>query len=343
MLRKTLVAEDCLASNMKSYLDISNMRNNINRDEESRLVELKSLGILDSPAEERYDRFTRLARRVFNVPFASFSLVDDSREWFKSRQGYEANEVPLHASFGSHAIRQTRPFVVHDATQDVRFSRLAMDSGIKFYAAYPIRTHRDHVIGTLNIADTTPRNFSDEDHACLADLAGMIEEEINVQSIANIDDLTSLFNRRGFIGVGQHAISICKRLRRPATVMFFDLDGFKQVNDNYGHAEGDRVLKNIGSLMSSVFRNSDVVARMGGDEFCVLLTGTDTDHVERPLLNLADSIQMQNKSTPYEIGYSVGVVDYDDRHDGINKLMEEADHLMYEQKRARKQTGIPAV
>ena len=268
--------------------------------------------------------------------------MDDSREWFKSNQGYETPEIPLQDSLSVHAIYQSTPLVVHDATRDLRFQRQAMESGIKFYAAYPIRTHRDQVIGTLNIADTTPRNFSDEDHQCLADLAGMVEEEINVQSIANIDDLTSLFNRRGFMGVGQHAIAICKRMRRPATVMFFDLDGFKQVNDTYGHAEGDRVLKNIGSLLRSVFRNSDVVARMGGDEFCVLLTGTDTDHVERPLLNLADSIQVQNKNTPYEIGYSVGVVEYDDRHSDINKLMEEADHLMYEQKRARKQTGASA-
>jgi diguanylate cyclase (GGDEF)-like protein len=316
------------------------MTSNANRDEESRLVELNSLGILDSAEEERYDRFIRLAKRTFNVPFASFSLVDDSREWFKSRHGYDAMEIPLRDSFGIHAIYNRHALVVHDATRDPRFSSQAMESGIKFYAAFPIRTHRDQVIGTLNIADTTPRNFSDEDHKCLSDLACMIEEEINLQSIANIDDLTSLFNRRGFMGVGQHAIAICKRMRRPATVMFFDLDGFKQVNDTYGHAEGDRVLKNIGTLLRSVFRNSDVVARMGGDEFCVLLTGTDTDHVDRPLHNLADSIQVQNENTPYEIGYSVGVVEYEDRHDDITKLMEEADHLMYQQKRARKQAGV---
>jgi len=99
------------------------MTSKANRDEESRLVELNSLGILDSPEEERYDRFTRLARRTFNVPLASFSLVDDFREWFKSRHGYETTEIPLQDSLSVHAIYKDTPLVVHDATRDVRFSR----------------------------------------------------------------------------------------------------------------------------------------------------------------------------------------------------------------------------
>jgi len=309
------------------------------RDEQSRLAELQSIGILDTQPEERYDRFTRLAKRAFNAPFAMLSLVDEKREWFKSRQGIEESELPRKGSFSTEAIKQDGILVVQDATRDPRFSTFARESGIKFYAGCPIRTHRDYAIGTLCIADTTPRNFTPEDHACLQDLASMIEEEINVQSIANIDDLTSLFNRRGFLGIGQHTISICKRMRRPATMMFFDLDGFKQVNDQYGHAEGDKVLKNVGTLLLSVFRNSDVVARMGGDEFCVLLTGTDTAHVDRPLENLASSLEIQNTVTPYDIGYSVGVVEYDDRHESIGKLMEEADSQMYQQKRTRK-SGI---
>jgi diguanylate cyclase (GGDEF)-like protein len=308
----------------------------IQRDEESRLAELRSIGILDTQAEERYDRFTRLAKRAFNVPFAMLSMVDEKREWFKSRQGMEETELPREGSFSTEAIKQDKVMVIQDATRDPRFSKLARESGIKFYAGCPIKTHRNYRIGTLCIADTTPRNFTPEDHACLQDLACMIEEEIAVQSIANIDDLTSLFNRRGFLGIGQHTISVCNRMRRPATVMFFDLDGFKQVNDQYGHAEGDKVLKNIGTLLLSAFRNSDVVARVGGDEFCVLLTGTDTAHIERPLENLAASVELQNNATPYDIAYSVGVAEYNDRHESISKLMEEADSQMYEQKRTRK-------
>lgn len=312
------------------------------RDEASRLSELRSLTLLDTAPEERYDRFTRLAKRAFNVPFAMLSFVDENREWFKSRQGIDASELPRQGSFASEAIKHDDIMVVQDATRDARFAEYAHDSGIKFYAGCPIKTHRGFTVGTLAIADTTPRVFGKEDHACLQDLAAMIEEELAVQTIANIDDLTSLFNRRGFMGVGEHAIAICKRMRKPATMMFFDLDGFKQVNDNYGHAEGDKVLKNIGSLLLSVFRNSDIVARMGGDEFCVLLTGTDTKHIERPLANLTESLEVQNNQTPYDIGYSVGVVEYEDRHESIIKLMDEADHRMYEHKRTRKPDRVSA-
>lgn len=307
------------------------------RDDASRLTELRSLGILDTASEERLDRFTRLARKALNVPFAMLSLMDENREWFKSSQGLAFNEIPKAQSFCYQAIHSRQPvFVVNDATRDPRFSELSQSEAIKFYAGCPIRSHRDVVIGTLSIADTVPRNLNAEDQACLLDLAAMVEEEISIQTIANIDDLTNLFNRRGFLGVGHHAIAICERMKSPATVMFFDLDGFKSVNDNFGHAEGDKVLKNIGSLLQSTFRNSDVVARLGGDEFSVLLTGTDTQHVDRPLANLRESIDSQNRLTPYDIDYSVGVVEYQNRHKSIDKLVAEADMLMYEQKRARK-------
>ncbi|MBT4162995.1 MAG: sensor domain-containing diguanylate cyclase [Gammaproteobacteria bacterium] len=306
------------------------------RDEESRLADLQSLGILDSPGEERFDRLIRLTRRTFNVPFAALSLIDEDREWFKSRQGFEVSELPREGSFSAEVIWQPDVSVVHDASLDPRFEQVARDTGIKFYAGYPIHSHRGYPIGSLTIADTTPRAFSEEDRLCLMDLADLIEEEVTIQTLANVDDLTNLFNRRGFLGIGEHAIAICKRMRRPATMMFFDLDGFKSVNDTYGHAEGDKVLKNIGGLLESVFRNSDVVARMGGDEFCVLLTGTDTAHVDRPLANLSESIELQNNHTPYSIGYSVGVVEYDNRHETLSRLVEEADLLMYEQKKKRK-------
>jgi diguanylate cyclase (GGDEF)-like protein len=312
---------------------------NLKRDEASRLAELRSLGILDTPAEDRYDRLTRLAKRAFNVPFAAFSLLEEQREWLKSQQGLEFVEHPDMGSLSREAIGHDGTFVVQDALQDKRFSAFSRETGIKFYAGHPVRTHRGYAIGTLWIADTTPRSFSKEDEICLKDLVMMVEEEITVQTVTNIDDLTSLFNRRGFYGIGQQAIAICKRMHKPATVMFFDLDGYNEVNEDYGQSEGEKLLKNIGSVLSSVFRNSDVVARIGGSEFCVLLTGTDTDHITRPLENLTESIRIQNQHTPYDIGYSVGVIEYDKRHETLSTLMQEADNLNYQQKCTPQDTG----
>jgi len=120
--------------------------------------------------------------------------------------------------------------------------------------------------------------------------------------------------------------------------MFFDLDGFKEINDNFGHAEGDKVLRDIGQLMIREFRNSDVVARLGGDEFCVLLTGTNAEGVDKPLENLEKALYEENMNLPYNVGYSVGTVAFEqDRHKQIEDLLLEADASMYRHKKIRKQ------
>jgi diguanylate cyclase (GGDEF)-like protein len=313
-------------------------------DEEDRLTDLRSLSILDSPTEERYERYTRLAQRIFDVPYAYISLVDEDRQWLKSRQGLDAETLPREGSFCAQAILHDEILTINDATKDPRFSSSEVVTGplgIQFYAGCPIKTPRGHNIGTLCIADKKPREFSSVDLSFLSDLSRLVEEEFVILSLATIDELTSLSNRRGFLSIAEHSIAICRRMKRPATLMFFDLDGFKLVNDEHGHAEGDSVLKNVGSTLMSVFRNSDVVARMGGDEFCVLLTGTDTSHVDRPLQNLQDAMSLQNRQTGYSIGYSVGVVEYSSSvHENVRELMHEADQLMYDQKRKKK--SVPA-
>ncbi len=309
-------------------------------NEVARLAELKSLALLDTKPEERFDRYTRIACRVFGVPYAMVTLIDEERQWFKSNQGVPFSESPRETSFCAYAILNEKIMIVEDTLKDNRFKDspvVAAPNGIRFYAGYPLTTHKGFRIGTLCIADISPRTLSDTDKQLLEDLANMVEEEFSIQSIATIDELTGLSNRRGFLGMAEHAIALCRRLDKTATLMFFDLDGFKSVNDNHGHAEGDTVLKNIGKLLLSVFRNSDVVARMGGDEFCILLTGTDAEQVNRPLQNLEEAINLQNRHTPYEIGYSVGIVAFDpDAHPSVNAFVQHADKLMYEQKRKGK-------
>ncbi len=310
--------------------------NNQQRDEQSRIAELKSIGLLDSLPEERFDRLTRFCRRIFQTTYATVSFVDEHREWFKSAQGTLPNEIERSRSPIGEVIRLGRPVVIQDISRDPRFSQWCEDTAIKFYAAHPIYSPQGFCLGAVTVADVVPRTFSVDDAAQLSDMAALVEDEVHLHSIANIDDLTQLFNRRGFLGVGEQTIAMCQRMQKPATMMFMDLDGFKAVNDNYGHAEGDKVLKTMGDLMSSTFRHSDVVARLGGDEFCVLLSGTDTNQVERPLANLQDSVEKQNQQTPYDIDFSVGVVPFSKSHSDIKHLLDEADQLMYRDKYSKK-------
>lgn len=314
----------------------------IPENEQSRLEALRGLGLVDTPPDERFDRYTRLAEHLFDVPTAFFSLIEEDRQWFKSRQGMAVTEIPRGHAFCSYTILGEDLLVVSDALRDERFKDNPLvtgEPGIRFYAGCPIRTRGGANVGTLAVIDYVPRVLEESDLMLLKDLAAMIDEDVAVINEATIDELTGLSNRRGFRAIANPALAMCRRLDRPATLMFFDLDRFKEVNDEYGHAEGDKVLTQISQILLSEFRNSDVIARLGGDEFCVLLTGTSAGNVERPMQNLDEAIRVWSESVPYTVGFSVGTVSYDpEKHPTIDDLLINADRLMYENKRA-KQAG----
>jgi phosphoribosyl 1,2-cyclic phosphodiesterase/DNA-binding response OmpR family regulator len=153
-------------------------------DEPDRLRSLHALGLLDTPAEERFDRLTRLARRVFEVPMALVTLVDAERQWFKSRQGIDAEQTPREAAFCAYAIHGDEAFVVPDARADVRFADNPLVAGapyIRFYAGHPVRIG-PHRIGTLCLGDHRPRDLSDADRQVLEDLAALVENELRTRA-----------------------------------------------------------------------------------------------------------------------------------------------------------------
>ena len=150
-------------------------------DEAERLQALHRSGLLDSPAEERFDRLTRLACALFDVPFALVSLVDAQRQWFKSRQGSLPVETPRSVSFCGHAILADPVMVVRDARADPRFADNPLVTGvphIRFYAGAPLR-YEGQRIGTLCVLDAEPREFDAEQQARLCDLASLVEQQID--------------------------------------------------------------------------------------------------------------------------------------------------------------------
>jgi phosphoribosyl 1,2-cyclic phosphodiesterase/DNA-binding response OmpR family regulator len=149
-------------------------------DEVVRLRALHEARILDSPAEERFDRITRLARRVFNVPFALVSLVDTERQWFKSRSGLDVEETPRELSFCAHAIHADETLLVPDALADPRFADNPVVTGelrVRFYAGRPVRIAGRRV-GTLCLVDQRPRDLRADDLRALDDLAALVEKEL---------------------------------------------------------------------------------------------------------------------------------------------------------------------
>jgi GAF domain-containing protein len=151
-------------------------------NEAARLKALHDLGILDTFPEERYDRITRLAQRLFDVRIVAMSLVDSDRQWFKSIQGLDVKQTPRDVSFCGHALASTEPlFVVPDASVDERFADnplVAGDPNIRFYAGGVLETASGDRLGTLCIIDDKPREPSPGDLQLLRDLADIVQGEL---------------------------------------------------------------------------------------------------------------------------------------------------------------------
>jgi len=308
-------------------------------NETMRLQSLHSLKILDTHPEDRYDRITRLAARLFNVPIALISLVDKDRQWFKSRQGLDACETSREISFCGHAIAEEGLFIIEDTLLDERFSDnplVVTEPNIRFYAGYPLKSATGNKLGTLCIIDQEPRHFSAEDAEMLKEMGQMVEEELHSLTQSTTDELTFISNRRGFVAIASHVIAICRRIERPASLLMFDLDGFKEINDKHGHQAGDKALIEFAKLLLKNFRDADVVARLGGDEFCVLCTEIEEIDIPIMLQRLQDQIDEWNAQPEHKgkLGFSSGTVVFDtNRHATIDELIHDADQAMYRNKR----------
>ena len=163
-------------------------------------------------------------------------------------------------------------------------------------------------------------------------------EEIRALSIR--DELTGLYNRRGFLELARHLLKQADRSRGSALLFFFDLNGMKQINDQFGHEEGDRALCETAHVLRAAFRTSDVVARLGGDEFVALLPDADEPQLERFAKRIRSELEIRNGNANrgYRLSASMGGTAYDpSQPESIEALLARADALMYEQKRSRKE------
>lgn len=308
-------------------------------NEVERLHVLRALALLDTEEEERFDRLTRVATRMFNVPIALVTLVDSNRQWFKSCMGLPVKETPRDISFCGHAILGNDTFIIPDASKDSRFvdnPLVTSEPHIRFYAGRPICTTHGFKIGTLCLIDSQPRAFEGKDVEDLNDLAVMVENELAAIELATMDELTDLSNRRGFIMLTEKYLNYFTRHHVFASLVFLDLNGFKCINDTFGHDEGDRALQTFAKALKQVGRSSDIFARLGGDEFVVLLANARQHEAQIYIKRLAthlDTLRQQHRQ-PYNISFAQGVVEFDPQlPKSIEQLLLEGDALMYQLKK----------
>lgn len=169
------------------------------------------------------------------------------------------------------------------------------------------------------------------------------EKELNgalekLETLSLQDDLTGLYNRRGFFTIAAEHFKMADRNKTKMFLLFMDLDNLKNINDTLGHHKGDQALIGIARILEATFRRSDVKGRMGGDEFAVFPVGATPEGMEKAIGRLEKNIQSfnQSKKNPFHLSVSMGVSHYDPEHPStIDELMVRADKLMYEEKRRK--------
>ena len=153
------------------------------------------------------------------------------------------------------------------------------------------------------------------------------------------DELTGLYNRRGFMDYAEKQLNLACRDDKELILVYADLDNMKLVNDNYGHSMGDQLLKDVAEILPDVFRNSDVTARIGGDDFVVLAVGASPEYMGMIIARLLNRLKDFNSTgeRPYEISLSVGVSSFNPKNPiSLDELMHRADQAMYMDKKSHK-------
>lgn len=329
-------------------------------NEAARLQALRSYDILDTPSEQEYDDITLLASQICGVPIALITLIDDERQWVKSKVGIEVEETSRNTAFCSYAVMPgaPQPFVVEDATKDERFADnpfVTGDPNIRFYAGAPLVTADNHALGTLCVIDRQPRRLTGAQLEALQALARQVslklelrrmsvllrESNEQLQNLSLTDDLTGLFNRRGFLFHAEQQLKLFRSRRSDGGglwLMMADMDGLKLINDNFGHEEGSLAIIKTGEIIRRTFRSSDVAARLGGDEFVVLIINAVENFDRIIAARLQSNFDEYNAASgkSYELSVSFGVVSVEfNSADSIEETIKQADEAMYEHKRSK--------
>lgn len=314
----------------------------IPEDEIERLEELHSLRILDTAAEDRFDRYTRLIADLYDFPVVLVSLVDKDRQWFKSSCGLDFRETERDVSFCAHAISESGTFIVADARLDSRFANNRLVTGpphIRFYAGCTVRGPHGHPLGTLCVIDSQPRDFDERQCEQLQQFANLVEREIcqtheldklraSIEFKAFYDPLTRLPNKRLLKDRLDSLISVREAEGGHLAVVLFNVGGLRYINQAFGTSTGDDLLCEVADRLEAAVPAGASPGRLGGDEFVLVLpaAGAEDGSIDVTLEQIREAL-----SRPYHAGgrehfinFRIGVSVYPEHGQRAASLLDKA-------------------
>ena len=307
-------------------------------DEADRLDALESQKITDTREDDCFDRIVRLACAATSTPKGAISFVEEERQWLKARQNMDVAQTPRRDAFCAHALHSDDVLVVEDATKDARFRDnplVTCEDGIRFYAGAPLRSRDGFNLGTLCVIDDIPRRIEARDIGLLKDMAAIVVDELELRRRAGTDMLTGLYTRRFLDEIAQHEVARARRSGHPLTAALIDIDKFKTINDTFGHAAGDAVLRAIGQACRGALRAPDVIARYGGEELAVLLPDTALSQAAPVLERLRRNIMamlVPELMGKWVVTASIGAAELTHNDGEIADVLARADIALYRAK-----------
>lgn len=341
------------------------------QNEDARLAALHRYEILDTAAEAAFDDLAAIAAGICGVPSATVSLIDSDRQWFKARHHVDDTETSRDESFCGHAILDpAQVMVVPDATADPRFHDnpvVTADGGIRFYAGAPLLSHDGHAVGTLCVFGGQAMQLDQTQLEALKALSRQVSQllelrrvskELNLQlrdrewyeqqlhdyqatlesqnadlaEQTRTDALTGLSNRRAFAAALAVEMEKAQASGQRLCVAVLDIDHFKMINDLHGHAEGDKVLVELASMLKAQFAGRGMAARYGGEEFVLLLPDCDAQKARLQCEFMRQSVSLLPIGLPVTV--SIGVAEIRRRDDTPDDAFRRADEALYAAKRA---------
>ncbi len=316
-----------------------------------RLAALHGLAILDQPRNLDLDGMARLTSYVCGTPVAVVNVMDADRQWQAAAYGTEPIQVTRSQSMCARSFESTDVTYVPDATMDERFADNPHVTGelenIRLYVAAPLVLSSGHSIGTLCAYGPEPAELTGLQIDRLRDLAAMTVRMLELRKAAGAlalaaarDPLTGLPNRTMFEDALHRAFE--RRLRGGTApgVLFLDLNGFKSVNDRFGHAAGDAVLRIVTERLLDSVRATDVLSRYGGDEFVVLVEDATAESLDLLAHRLHQALSQPVEVAGEQVGVvsaSIGMAVPEGAQDTPAALLARADAEMYQRKPAADQ------